>query len=104
MEPTPLLDYALTVIFFANDIENGQCSQLLQNLLASADLELAFTEAKASLIIDINTSLDRIMSTWAGSNMFSTRKLVQAVNELRRGKEIKYLISDKMLRRQQETI
>ena len=104
IEPTPLLEHALTVIFFANNIGNGRRSQLFQDLLTSADVELAFSEAEASTIIDIDASLDRVVSTWAGRSMSSACKLVHATNQLRRSKGIAYLIPGRVLKHQQETI
>jgi rubrerythrin len=104
MEPAPLLECALTVIFFVNDADNGRRPQLFWDLLTSADLEIAFTEAEAYPIVDIDISLDRVESTWAGRNTSTTCELVQAVNRLRRSKGIEYLIPDEVLRHLQGTI
>jgi hypothetical protein len=84
MEPAPLIDSALVVIFFNNDIESGPHPKLFKELLTSTDLD---------------ASLDRAMSSLARRSMSATYELVevaQAVNRLRHSKGIEYLIPDKV--------
>jgi hypothetical protein len=102
MESPPLLECALTIIFFANDTENGRHPQFFRDLSTLADLAIGFSEAEASPIIDV--FLPHVVSTWAGCNTFAICELAQAVNRLRKSKGIKYTIPDKVLRHLQRTI
>jgi hypothetical protein len=89
MEPAPLIDFALTVIFFVNDAENGRHPKPFQDLSTSTDLEIAFVAAEAHSSIALDMALDRTVSTLARRNMFAICELIevaQAVNQLRQSK------------------
>ena len=64
MEPAPLIDCALMVIF-VNDADNGRHPKPFRDLLASIDLEIAFVPAEAHSSIDLDIALDRTVSTLA---------------------------------------
>ena len=107
MEPVPLLECALMVIFYVNDTENGRHPKPFRDLLTSADLELAFAEVGAYPIVNIDVSLDLVVSTLARHNVSAACGLVeaaQAVNRLRESKGIEYLIPDAVLEHLKTTI
>ena len=95
MEQAPLIDSALKVILFDNNLENGRHPELFRGIFASGDLENAFAVAEAHHSIDIDVSLDRAVNNLARQNLSATRELVEAakaINSLRQSKGIEYLI------------
>lgn len=106
METAPLLECALTVIFFANNIDNDRHPKLFRDLLTSADLDVAFAVAEAHPIVDIDFSLDRAVSSLARytSTPCELVEAAQAVNRLRKSIEIEYLIPDEVLEHLRRTI
>jgi hypothetical protein len=107
MEPAPLIDSALVVIFFDNDTENGRHPKPFQDLLTAADLDIAFAEAEAHPCVDLDIFLDRTVSTLARPNMSATCGLVevaQAVNRLRQSRGIEYLIPGEVLGHLKRTV
>jgi hypothetical protein len=65
MEPAPLVDSALMVIFFVNDVKNGRHPKPFQDLLTSTDLEIALVAAESHSSIDLDIALDRTVNTLA---------------------------------------
>ena len=107
MEQASLIDSALKVIFFDNDIENGRRPAVYRGIFASGDLEVAFAVAEAHHSVDFDVSLDRAVDNLAGRNLSATCELVEAakaVNMLRQSKGIEYLISDELLGHFKRTI
>lgn len=93
IEPAPLIDSALMIFLFNNDIENGQHPEPFHDLMTSAELDIAFAEVEAHLIVDLDISLGGKVSSLARRNMSATCKLVeiaQAVNLLRQSKRIEF--------------
>ena len=100
MEQAPLIDSALKVILFDNNIENGRHPEMFRGIFASGDLEDAFTVAEAHHSSDIDVSLDRAVNHLARQNLSVTCELVdaaKAINRLRQSKGIEYLIPDEVL-------
>ena len=100
MEQAPLIDSALKVILFDNNIENGRHPEILGGILASGDLKNAFAVAEAHHSIDIDVSLDRAVNNPARQNLSATYELVEAakaVDRLRQSKGIEHLIPDEVL-------
>ena len=100
MEQAPLIDSALKVIFFDNDIENGRHPEIFWGIFACGDLEIAFAVAEANPGVDLDVSLDRAVNNLAPRNLSATCELVEAakaVNSLRQSKGIEYLIPDEVL-------
>ena len=107
MEQAPLIDSALKIIFFDNNIENGRHPEIFGSILASGDLENAFAVAEAHYSIDIDVSLDRAVHNPARQNLSATCALVEAakaVNILRQSKGIEYLVPDEVLGHLKRTI
>lgn len=93
MEQASLVESALKVIFFDNNIENARCPEPFRGLSASGDLEMAFAVAEAHPATDLDISLDRVVNSFARRNLSATCELVEvakAVNRLRQSKGPKY--------------
>ena len=107
MEPALLIDSALKVVFCDNDIENGRHDQLLRGLFTPRDLEFAFTALEAHPGTTLDVSLDRAVRNPARRSLFTPCELVEiakAVNRLRQGMGVEYLIPDEILERLKGTI
>ena len=89
MKQAPLIDSALKVILFDNNIENGRHPEIFGDIFASGDLENAFAVAEAHHSIDIDVSLERAVNNPARQNLSATCELVEAakaINNLRQSK------------------
>lgn len=61
----PLIDSALKVILFDNNLENGRHLETFRGIFPLGDLENAFAIAEARYSIDIDVSLDRAVNNLA---------------------------------------
>ncbi len=107
MEQAPLIDSALKVILFDNDIDNSRHPEIFGGIFAPGDLENAFAVAEAHHSIDIDVSLDRVVNDPARQNLSAICELVEAtkaVNSLRQSKGIEHLVPDEVLVHLKRTI
>ena len=107
MEQAPLIDSALKVILFDNNLENGRHPEMFRGIFTSGDLEYAFAVAEAHHSFDIDVSLDRAVNNPARRNLSATCELVEAakaINSLRQSKGIEYLIPYEVLGHMRRTI
>jgi hypothetical protein len=100
MEQTSLINSAVMLIFFDNDIENSRYLAVYQGIFTPGDLQIAFDVAEAYRSDGVDVSLDWAMNKLGERNLPATHKLTKvanAVNNLRKANGIEKLISEKLL-------
>ena len=101
MDLQTLVDCALTVIFFDNGAENRRYPEPFQDILTSADLDIAFAEAESLSCVNLDNSLDRTVGRLADHSPSTYHELLnvaKAVNKLRESRGIQGVAPFKLLR------
>lgn len=90
IETTLLIDCALTVIFFNDDIKNNKHPAAFRDLFTPADLDIADEVLENLSTNDIVASIDRLVTTQTDTSELI--KTASAVNQLRQSQGIQDLI------------